>query len=489
MNFVLALASAALLILALPNFDWHWVAPVALTPLMVAAARERRGLRRFLVGYAAGVAYWFGVCNWIEFTLQTHAGMSPVVAWLVFLLFSLAKALQMGAFAWAAGWMLRTRFGVPATAALWVAIEWTHGPLGFAWLTLGNASIDIGPLLKLAPWTGVWGLSFLFAVIAAEVANLILRRPAWPCFGVAFLMVVLLLPALPAAVPARAQATLVQPNIDEEENWTPQAFAALVERMRVLSLQHPSLLLVWPEAPAPFYESDPAMMRFLSGVARDQKREFLTGIIGKAADGGNLNSAILFDGEGKRVSRYDKVNLVPFGEFVPWPLGPIAFRVTHEAGDFESGTQDVVSQVAGHKIGTFICYESVFPRFIRRFVRDGGELLVNPSNDGWFGKTHARFQHLAIVRMRAAENRRWILRATNDGISAAIDDAGRVRERLPLYQEAAATVGFSYEGGLTLYTRWGDWFVGLCVLGVIVCGVDRGLSVRVGNPPFRSGSL
>jgi apolipoprotein N-acyltransferase len=466
-NFVFALISAALLILSLPNFDWHWLAPIALTPLMVAAVREKRGLRRFLVGYAAGVVYWFAVCNWIEFTLQTHAGMSPVVAWLVFLLFCLAKALQMGAFAWAAGWMLPTRFGVPATAALWVAIEWTHGPLGFAWLTLGNAGIDIGPFLNLAPWTGVWGLSFLFAALAAEIANLILRRPAWPFFGVAFALAVLLLPKLPGAEPGRQRATLVQPNIDEEQNWTPQAFAALVERMRVLSIGHPSPLLVWPEAPAPFYESDPTMMRFLSAVARDQNREFLAGIIGNAADDGNLNSAVLFDRYGHKVSRYDKVNLVPFGEFVPWPLGPIAFKVSHEAGDFESGTQDVVSQVAGHKIGTFVCYESVFPRFIRRFVADGAELLVNPSNDGWFGKTHARFQHLAIVRMRAAENRRWILRATNDGISAAIDDAGRVRERLPLYEEAAGTVAFSYEDGLTLYTRWGDWFPALCALGVL----------------------
>ena len=470
MNFVLALASAALLILSLPNFDRHWLAPVALVPLIIAAGREKRPKRRFLVGYAAGVAYWFGVCNWIEFTLQTHAGMSPMVAWLVFTLFCLAKALQMGAFAWIAGWMPRLPWGVPGTAALWVAIEWTHGPMGFAWLTLGNAGIDFGHLLRLAPWTGVWGLSFVFAAIAAEIANLVLRRPSFPGFSLAVFLL-LLLPRLPDESPGSSRATLVQPNIDEEQNWTPRLFASLVSQMRELSRTHPAPLLVWPEAPAPFYESEPAMMRFLAGVAHDEHRAFLSGIIGNAADGRNLNSAILFDAAGNRVSRYDKVNLVPFGEFVPWPLGPIAFRVTHEAGDFEPGTRAVVSAADGHKIGTFICYESVFPRFIRGFVRNGAELLINPSNDGWFGKTHARSQHLAIVRMRAVENRRWILRATNDGISAAIDDAGRVRERLPLYEEAASTVGFSYESGLTFYTRWGDWFPALCALGVVAsCG-------------------
>ncbi len=169
------------------------------------------------------------------------------------------------------------------------------------------------------------------------------------------------------------------------------------------------------------------------------------------------------------MSRYDKVNLVPFGEFVPWPFGALTEKISKEAGDFAAGRGVVVSPLGEHKIGAFICYESVFPNFVRRFAADGAEVLVNISNDGWFGKTAARRQHLEIVRMRAVENRRWILRAANDGITAAIDPAGRVRSTLPLFAEATSIVRFNYETGETFYTRHGNWFPVLCALLAAAC--------------------
>jgi len=126
------------------------------------------------------------------------------------------------------------------------------------------------------------------------------------------------------------------------------------------------------------------------------------------------------------------------------------------------GKQVVVSPVGNHQIGTFICYESVFPNFVRRFAKGGAEVMFNISNDGWFGKSAARAQHLNMVRMRAAENRRWILRSTNDGITSTIDSAGRLRGTLPLYVRATSYSGFSYVAEQTLYTRWGDWFPLVC---------------------------
>ena len=160
------------------------------------------------------------------------------------------------------------------------------------------------------------------------------------------------------------------------------------------------------------------------------------------------------------------MNLVPFGEFVPWPFGFVS-KISTEAGDFAAGKRVVVSPIAGHRLGTFICYESVFPNFVRQFARDGAEVLFNVSNDGWFGKSSARQQHLEIVRMRAAENRRWLLRATNDGITATIDPAGRLRRTLPLYTEGTLTSGFSYLADKTLYTRFGDWFPMLCAVATL----------------------
>jgi apolipoprotein N-acyltransferase len=194
----------------------------------------------------------------------------------------------------------------------------------------------------------------------------------------------------------------------------------------------------------------------------------LIGVVAHTPEGAPLNSATLISPEGVPLSRYDKVNLVPFGEFVPWPFG-FAKHISTEVGDFAAGRQVVVSPIGEHSLGTFICYESVFPNFVRKFAAGGAEVLVNISNDGWFGKSAARMQHLSIVRMRAAENRRWVLRSTNDGITATIDSAGRLRGSLPLFTEATSYTGFDYVSGQTLYTRWGDWFPLVCAAFALLC--------------------
>ena len=176
LNWILALASAALLILTFPRFSIVWFAPLALTPLLIALAREARPARRFLLGWVAGIVYWFGVCYWIQFVLAVHGGVGEVAGWLLLMLFCCAKALHMGVFALLAGILIRRWWALPAIAALWVAIESTHGALGFAWLALGDAGIDMAVPLRLAPFTGVYGLSFLFALTAAALALPFLRR-------------------------------------------------------------------------------------------------------------------------------------------------------------------------------------------------------------------------------------------------------------------------------------------------------------------------
>jgi apolipoprotein N-acyltransferase len=228
--------------------------------------------------------------------------------------------------------------------------------------------------------------------------------------------------------------------------------------------QRPPSIVVWPEVPAPFYYFEDARFRgMVNDLARSTGAYLLIGIVGHNEAGKPLNSAALISPAGIPVSRYDKVNLVPFGEFVPWPFTLVVNKISTEAGDFAAGKSLVVSPAAGgHGIGTFICYESVFPNFVRKFAKGGAEVLFNISNDGWFGKSAARAQHLNIVRMRAAENRRWILRSTNDGITATIDPAGRVRGTLQPYVDATSYTGFGYVKAQTLYTRWGDWFVLVC---------------------------
>ncbi|MGA2736807.1 MAG: apolipoprotein N-acyltransferase [Bryobacteraceae bacterium] len=483
LKYVGALLTAILLILAFPRFNLVWCAPVALAPLLVAVAREPRPWRRFLLGHIAGVVYWFGVCYWIQGVLADYGGLSPALAWLSFLLFCLIKALHMGVFAMLAGILMRRYWAAPAVAALWVAIEATHGSLGFAWLALGNAGIDMGLPMRLAPLTSVYGLSFVFMLMATAMALAVLGRPRVQLLWLLPLPFLIFLPALPDARRGRETAVLVQPNISEDAQWTPESVDRMQRNLVALSLrtvltggsEHPALV-VWPEVPAPlYYDADPRFRGYVADLARLANTNLLLGVVARTPQGAYLNSAILVSPEGRLVTRYDKVNLVPFGEFVPWPFDFVK-RITTEAGDFTPGTQVVVSPFNGqndghsdghsdgHKLGAFICYESVFPNFVRRFVRDGAEVLFNISNDGYFGKTAARYQHLEIVRMRAAENRRWILRSTNDGITGTIDPAGRLRGTLPLYVEAASRTGFNYIQERTFYTRYGDWFPFLCAL-------------------------
>ena len=488
MNYLLALASALLLILAFPNFNLTWLAPVALAPLLIALAREPRPGRRFLLGGAFGLVFWFGIVYWIQFVLAFHGGIGNPGGWAVFLLFCIAKALHTGLFALLAGILIRRWWAAPAVAALWVTLELSF-TFTFAWSVLGNAGVGMSLPMRLAPYTGVWGLSFVFAMMSTVLALAFLRRPRLELAWVAALPLLALLPPLPEARRGNDAAALIQPNVSETEQWTIQSLDRAEEELAALSVsavnaagtQHPDLL-VWPEVPAPFYyDEDPRFRERMNALARATHTWLLLGVVGHTAEGAPLNSAELISPEGTPVSRYDKIKLVPFGEFVPWPLGLIARHISTEVGDFAAGQRVVVSAAGAHKIGAFICYESAFPGLVRRFAANGAEVLFNISNDGWFGRSAAREQHLQLVRMRAAENRRWILRSTNDGITASVDPAGRVRMALPKYERAATQTGFNYIAAQTFYSRHGDWFAWSCALASAIL---LALS-RAGSPTHR----
>lgn len=470
LNLLLAPLTAALLVLAFPRFDASWLAAVALGPLVVAMARERRATRRFLLGWTAGLAWWLGTCYWIQFVLHRHGGLPAAGSWAGLLLFAMIKALHMAAFATLGGLALRRGWALVAVPALWVALERTHGPLGFAWLALGNAGIDMDLPMRLAPYTGVYGLSFVFAMLGTALAAAATgrrRQLAW----LMLLPPLLLLPRLPAPRTGTEAAVLVQPNIPGEAEWSEPWVRRMEQRLAFLSLRTVAeqdgsapQLVVWPEVPLPAYYYENARFRELaSEVARSTRAHLLLNVVPHDAGGAPLNSALLVDPEGRPLGRYDKLFLVPFGEYVPAPFQFVS-KISSEVGDFVPGRELVVLQAGGHPIGAFICYEAVFPHLVRRFTAAGAQLLVNLSNDGWYGRTAARDQHLKIARMRAAENARWMLRATNDGITATIDPAGRVYRYLPPYVAAAVRTSFTYLESKTFYTRYGDWFVVVCAV-------------------------
>jgi apolipoprotein N-acyltransferase len=246
-------------------------------------------------------------------------------------------------------------------------------------------------------------------------------------------------------------------------------------------------LIVWPEIPAPFYPSSPAFRQFIGRVTQESGAPLLFGGVARTATGAPLNSAFLVDAQGRILDRYDKIKLVPFGEFVP-PLFGFVNRITPEAGDFAAGSRIVVFNTGTHRVGAFICYETVFPDLVRQFTAAGAEVLMNLSNDGYFGTSAAREQHLDLVRMRAAENGRWILRATNDGITVVVDPAGRITDSLPGFREVGSTMKYNFRSDLTPYVRFGDWFAWGCLsisLGAVVFCL---FSARAGGEPTRSRS-
>ncbi len=480
-NPLLALATGLLLIAIHPGLDLVWLAPAALAPLLIALAREPRPLRRFLLGYGAGVVYWFGVCYWIQFVLAVHGNLGEAGGWAVFLLFALAKALHMGVFALLAGAVMPRVWALPAVAALWTGIERTHAPLGFAWLALGNAGAGMSVPLRLAPFTGVYGLSFVFALMGTAIALVLLRRRRRELAWLGLLAPLYVLPELPPPERGAESAVVVQPNIAEDTDWTRPAVEELERRLAYLSLQQalaagqaPPGIILWPEMPAPLYYDDPFFARQVDALARLTRTPVLFGTVARTRQGAPLNAAQLVDAAGRPVDRYDKIKLVPFGEFVP-PFFEFVNRITKESGDFVPGSRLVVLPAGQRRVGAFICYESAFPHLVRRFAAGGADLLVNLSNDGYFGRTAARAQHLKLVRMRAAENRRWILRVTNDGVTAAIDPAGRLMERLPPYVEKAARMRYSGVGLMTAYTRLGDWFAWGCLAAGLAMWLAAGL--------------
>lgn len=478
-RLAIALAAAALSgllqVLVFPRFSWDWLAPVCLVPLLLVL----KGLawpERLVVGLLSGAVFWAGVGYWIYAVMRDYAGITPLVAGLLYIAFFLAMAIQPAAFGALAGPFLGSPWAVPAVAALWVAIEGSYQHFFFTWLQLGNAAVEfpLPHVLRLAPWAGIYGPSLVFAVANAAVAVAILNRSARPLLGLLPLAGLVLLPALPGPGPQREVARLIQPNVHPDlikagwlaENGTAH-LVEMLEMSKAPSAGAPPTLLVWPEYPvSAYYYDDAASRAFLERVARESGAAFIFNTI-SFEDGDRArpqNSSVTLDRNGNRLSSYSKIHLVPFGEFVPWPFHLFVEKITMQAGMFRPGNQISVATVGTHGVGTFICYESVFANSIRKFTRDGAELLVNISNDSWYARSAARDQHLLVARMRAVENGRWILRATNDGVTTAIDPAGRVDADLPSYVQDTLDAGFDYRSELTGFVRYGEWLWWLCLV-------------------------
>jgi apolipoprotein N-acyltransferase len=492
-----------------------------LVPLLCAilskdSTSASRPLRRgFFLGYLCGFLWYLGNCYWIRDTMSKYGDLPAIVPILLLVGYSLVLGLYFGFFGLGVAVVRQatgsTRLALAAAPILWAGLELAASRItSVPWDQLGYSQVDNALVNQLAPWTGVYGISFVLVAVNALIAGALLLdrcpdRPFWHSgrpWGIAGVVAmsagavgVTLSPPSPAPT---ATAMLVQPNLDvgEDTRWSgpgewdrhiaqftqlageqckpyiagiPQTGAPNGEAVCPPSSTHPDLA-VWPESPAPFDEMDPRFQRALKGIAHTVQAPIIVGNIGwtldvPAQEWHYYNSALIVGADGNKVGRYDKIHLVPFGEYIPFQnLLTFAHKLTGRVSKFTRGDGPKVFRLNGHRYGVFICYESVFADEVRQSARLGAEVLVNISDDGWYGDTSAPWQHLNMVRMRAVENRRWILRDTNNGVTAVIDPYGRVRQSIARHQIDALPAQFGFRDDITFYSGHGDVFGWLCVL-------------------------
>jgi apolipoprotein N-acyltransferase len=477
-RFVVAAAAGLALHLAYPRPGWDLLGWVAVAPVLALAATARRPGRAFLEGWVAGAAFFVPLLRWVTHSMTTFSTVSWPLAVLVLVALATYCALYWGAVAAAVAWL-----GGPLGAgaiwlapALWVGSELARTYLfsGFPWGLLGYVPYRRLPLIQIAAWTGVYGVSFLLAVVNAALAWVLVRRTRAAALVGAAVVVAALAGALAVGLrgaPASAgtvPVAVVQGNIDQAIKWDKAYQQSTLETYAALTRQSApgSRLVVWPEAAVPAYlRYEPWVLGWLARLAGDVHTPLLVGAPDAREDGAAtrvLNSAFLVDAGGVE-ARYDKMHLVPFGEYVPLK-GLLFFveAIAAEIGDFTPGRERVIFPLQGAPFGTVICYEVIFPDIFRRFVREGARFMVNITNDAWFGDSGGPLQHLAMVPLRAVENGVAVARAANTGVSALVAPTGAIGPELGLFQRGAFRVDVPLRAGETFYTRFGDLFAYAC---------------------------
>jgi apolipoprotein N-acyltransferase len=491
-------ASGALGAAAYPDLDWWAAAWVWLVPVL-ALAVSRSPRQALADGWLQGVVFFLVLLRWLDHTFRHYSAIPWPLTWLPIVALAAYCGLYVGLVAGAVAWLSRRRGAGLALALappLWVGGEWIRGHLmgGFPWGLLGYSQHRVLPVLQVAEFTGVYGISFLLCAVNAALAGALALgwRRATPGLAVCALLVggalgfgwQALDDRAKSAGPAGAEVrvSVIQPSVEQSLKWNPAHHAAtmaLYERLTREAAGSGPAIILWPEtAAAIFLRSDAALLGRLTALSREVRTPILVGSIDRAGGvtGRFRNSAFFLTQQGI-TAQYDKIHLVPFGEYVPlaWLLGFV--RTWAEfISDFEAGREPVVLPLPGAPFGTVICYEVIFPELFREFVGGGALFMANITNDAWFGTTSGPWQHLGMLALRAVENRVAIARAANTGVSAFVEPTGRVAGTLPLLERGVLERTVPLRRRATVYTRFGDWFAYACLglsAGAMALGAHR----------------
>ena len=485
-------AAGGALALSFPRMNWDGVAWIALAPLLAVALL--RGPRRgFLWGWLGGFTFFLGLLQWLNFTFSTFSAIPFPLTWLPTMALAAYCALWIALVMAVVGWMGTRAPGLALAVApfVWVAAEWGRGHLfgGFPWGLLGYTQYSQLRVIQIAELGGVYAVSFVVLAVNAAVAGLVVLswRPALVGLGggAALLALTLGFGAWRLGEPPpqeTARVSVMQPSIEQPLKWDPEHAGTVLRIYLALSRRAAAdapVLLVWPETATPTpLNRDPALVEILRELAAELRTALVVGSIDVEGSRPAVlrNAAYVLTERGVE-GRYDKMQLVPFGEYVP--LSRLIGFVRSWAefiSELEPGSRTVVFPGPPAPFGVVICYEGIFPELVREFVKNGARLIVNITNDAWFGRTSGPPQHLAMYALRAVEHRTAVVRSANTGVSAFVEPTGRIARRLPLFERDVLTADVPLRTRTTLYTRLGDWvaYLGLAVTaGVLATATLR----------------
>jgi len=485
----LAALSGLLLIPAFPKFNAEIVAWAALIPFFWSIRRASPS-QAALLGFVCGFSFFTGLLPWIYNVLTQYGHLPGAVSVFFLLLLTAYLALYFSAFAFALRWV-EARVEIPETILappLWVSLEYIRGFLfsGFPWELLGYSQYLTLPMVQIADITGVYGVSFLLVLINAAGYRLLeafadrkWRLVRGEILAAGFLLVLTagygywrlagMSPESKEGTPVRI--ALVQGNIPQDVKWEPKFQEETMRIYTDLTLRTQATLpqlVIWPETATPFFFQDsfPYQSRILD-LAQKMKTHLLFGSPAydrKGRETRYYNSAFLISPEGKVTGRYDKIHLVPFGEYAPLS-GILGFTrdIIGAMGDFQSGEEVRDLDFSQGKLGVLICYEAILPDLTRQFVDRGAQFLVNITNDAWFGHTAAPYQHISMAALRAVENRVPMARAANTGVSGFIHPSGRILQASDIFTKAILFDNIYIKNRWSFYTQFGDLFTYLCL--------------------------
>ncbi|MFZ0449298.1 MAG: apolipoprotein N-acyltransferase [Desulfatiglandaceae bacterium] len=486
---LLAILSGLMLTASFPPDNIFWMPWVALLPLFMALdeARPKEALK---LGLLTGMAHYLTLIYWIVLVLNHYGNLNLFLSIGPYLLLCFYLSLFIAFFSLAC---TKIRYGLPFPwfhmACFWVALEYAraHFLTGLPWCLLGYSQYEHLNLIRLADITGVYGISFLI-VLSNGILYALLFRPQVKRKSVFWLEIALGAILLPVFIfygfqgveggssevkGASLTCAVIQPDIDQSIKWDPLHQGKTMdtlERLTRSTFSSRPRLIIWPETAVPFYFQNPSdLSKQISALSRESNADLLFGSPAYRRTENKFvyyNRAYLINPEG-RTQYYDKVHLVPFGEYVPLrKLLFFAKRLVEGAGDFQAGNRISPLEMQGHLLGPLICFEAIFPKLARIQTEEGAEVLVNLTNDAWFGSTSAPYQHLAMAVFRAVENHRPMIRAANTGFSAFISPRGEILSRSDLFRKETLVEKIRpLSHGLTFYTRFGDVFA-LCTCGV-----------------------